>query len=87
MNLDWCCEDFRERVFQPDGRQDGLRIVIVIHSRTDPLFLLEYRRPNRKSTEPIAEDGIKLKFCPRCGGNLIERYRSGLPPFHSESPK
>ena len=48
------------------------------------MFLLQYLRPNRQSDEPpIAEDGIKLKFCPWCGQDLLERYGTGLPPFHS----
>jgi hypothetical protein len=85
MVLEWCCADFRGRFFQDGGRQDGLGIIVVFRSRVPPLFALEYRRPNRKPPEPIADDGIKLKFCPWCGRNLSEQYGSGLPPFHSAS--
>ena len=85
MNLKWCCADFRARCFQPDGRQDGLGIVVVFRSRIPPMFVWEYCRPNRMPSEPIAEDGIKLKFCPWCGRNLIEQYGSGPPSFQSES--
>jgi lactoylglutathione lyase len=76
MNLDWCCEDFRERLFHDDGRQDGLGIFVLFRSKVPPLFQLEYRRPNRKPPEAIAEDGIRLKFCPWCGRNLLEHYGS-----------
>jgi hypothetical protein len=86
-NLDWCCEEFRARLFQPDGRQDGLGILVVFHSRIAPIFLLEYRRPNRKAPEPIGEDGIRLKYCPWCGRDLIEQYGYGLPPFHPANPE
>jgi hypothetical protein len=80
MNLEWYCTDFRERVVRADGRRDGLGIVTFVQSRRPPVFLLQYLRPNRKaSAPPIAEDGIKLKFCPWCGQNLLERYGSGLP--------
>jgi len=85
MNLEWCCADFRAHCFQPDGRQDGLGIVFVFHSRIPPMVFLQYHRPNRTPTEPIAEAVIKLKFCPWCGHDLIEQYGSGLPSFHSES--
>jgi hypothetical protein len=81
--LDWCCEDFRARLYQADGKRDGLGILILFLSRIPPMFILEYRRPNWKAPEPIAEDGIRLKFCPWCGRDLIEQYGSGLPPFHS----
>jgi ClpA/ClpB-like protein len=86
-SLDWCCEDFRTRLYQTDGRQDGLGILVLFRSRIPPMFVLEYRRPNRKEPEPVAEDGIRLKFCPWCGRDLIEQYGSGLPPFHSANPE
>jgi lactoylglutathione lyase len=76
MDLGWCCEDFRGRLFHDDGNQDGLGIFVFFHSRVPPLFQLEYRRPNRKPPEAIAEDGIRLKFCPWCGRNLLEHYGS-----------
>ncbi len=83
MKSEWCCPEFRERFFQTEGRQDGLGILWFVRSRAAPVFVLEYRRPNRMPTQPIAEDGFKLKFCPWCGRNLLEQYSSGLPPFHS----
>ncbi len=76
MKSEWCCPEFQERFFQSGGRQDGLGILWIVHSRRAPMFLLEYRRPNRMPTEPIAEDGFKLKFCPWCGRNLLEQYGS-----------
>jgi len=85
MNSECCCAEFRERFFQTEGRQDGLGILWFVRSRAAPVFVLEYRRPNRAPPEPIAEDGIKLKFCPWCGRNLLEHYGSGLPRFHSAS--
>jgi len=81
--LDWCCEDFRARLYQADGKQDGLGILMLFRSSIPPMFILEYRRPNWKEPEPLAEDGIRLKFCPWCGRDLIEQYGSSLPPFHS----
>src|SRR3984893_15815652 len=62
MDLGWCCEDFRGRLFHDDGNQDGLGIFVFFRSRVPPLFQLEYRRPNRKPPDAIAEDGIRLKF-------------------------
>jgi lactoylglutathione lyase len=76
MKSEWCCPEFQERFFQSEGRQDGLGILWNVRSRAAPVFLLEYRRPNRMPTEPIAEDGFKLKFCPWCGRNLLEQYGS-----------
>jgi hypothetical protein len=76
MKSEWCCPEFQERFFQAEGRQDGLGILWIVRSRAAPVFLLEYRRPNRMPPEPIAEDGIKLKFCPWCGRNLLEQYGS-----------
>ncbi len=76
MKSEWCCPKFQERFFQAEGRQDGLGILWIVRSRAAPAFLLEYRRPNRMPTEPIAEDGIKLKFCPWCGRNLLKQYGS-----------
>jgi lactoylglutathione lyase len=75
MNLEWCCDDFRVRLFD-DKRQDGLGIFVLFRSRVPPLFQLEYRRSNRKPPEGIAEDGIRLSFCPWCGRNLLEQYGS-----------
>jgi hypothetical protein len=80
MNSEWCCVEFRERFFQTSGRQDGFGILWYVRSRTAPVFLLEFRRPNRTPPEPIAEGGVKITFCPWCGGNLLEQYKSGLPP-------
>ena len=85
MNLDWCCDDFREHLFQSGDRQDGLGILVVLRSRIPPMFVLEYRRPNRTLSEPHAESGIKLKFCPWCAFNLVERYKSGREPSRPES--
>jgi hypothetical protein len=85
MNSEWCCSDFRERLYRDGGRQDRLGIFVAFMSRIPPIFQLEYRRPNRREPEPIAEDGFKLKFCPWCGRNLLEHYKSGLPSFRSES--
>ena len=85
MNLEWCCADFRGRLFHDGGRQDGLGITVLFISRVPPIFQLEYRRPNQKPPESIAEDGIRLKFCLWCGRSLLEHYKSGLPPFRSES--
>ena len=76
MNSKWCCTEFRERFFQTEGRQDGLGILWYVRSRATPVFRLEYRRPNRRPPEPIAEDGFNLKFCPWCGCNLLEQYGS-----------
>src|SRR5579872_5217654 len=85
MNLNWCCDEFREHLFQTGDRQDGLGILVVLRSRTPPIILLEYRRPNRTPAEPIAEAGIKLKFCPWCGLNLVERYQSVFRPSRPET--
>ena len=85
MPSEWCCARFRERFFQTDGRRDGLGILWFVRSRATPVFVLEYRRPNRELPERIAEDGIKIEFCPWCGRNLLEHYGAGLPPFHSAS--
>ena len=76
MDLRWCCEDFRGYLFHGDGNQDGLGISVLFRSRVPPLFQLEFRRPNRKPLEAIAEDMIRLKFCPWCGRNLLEHYGS-----------
>jgi lactoylglutathione lyase len=76
MKSEWCCPEFQERFFQTEGRQDGLGILWYVRSRAAPVFLLEYRSPNRMPPEPIAEDGFKLKFCPWCGRNLFEQYGS-----------
>lgn len=73
MSSGWCYAEFRERFFQSDGRQDGLGIFRYVRPRAAPVFLLEFRRPNRTLPEPMAEDGIKLKFCPFCGQNLLEQ--------------
>jgi len=74
MNSEWCCAEFRDRFFQVEGRQDGLGILWYVRSRATPVFRLEYRRSNRTPTEPIAEDGFNLKFCPWCGRHLIKQY-------------
>jgi lactoylglutathione lyase len=76
MKSKWCCAEFRERFFQAEGRQDGLGILCYVRSRAAPVFRLEYRRPHRTPTEPIAEDGFNLKFCPWCGCNLLDQYGS-----------
>ena len=76
MNLGCCCEDFRGHLFHDDGIQEGLGIFVFFRSRVPPLVRLEYRRPNQKPPEAIAEDGIRLKFCPWCGRNLLEYYGS-----------
>ena len=76
MKSEWCCPEFQERFFHSEGRQDGLGILWIVRSRVTPVFRLEYRRTNRTPTEPIAEDGFKLKFCPWCGHNLLEQYGS-----------
>jgi lactoylglutathione lyase len=76
MKSKWCCAEFQERFFQTEGRQDGFGILWYVRSRAAPVFRLEYRRPNRTPPEPIAEDGIKLIFCPWCGRNLLEHYGS-----------
>src|SRR6202051_39010 len=74
MNSEWCCAEFRARFLQAEGRQDGLGILWYVRSRATPVFRLEYHRPNRTPTEPIAEDGFNLKFCPWCGCKLIKQY-------------
>jgi hypothetical protein len=84
MNSEWCCAEFRDRFFQ-DGRQDGLGILWFVRSSAAPIFVLEYRDPNRTPPEPIAKDGIKLKFCPWCGRNLLEYYGSAPPRFAAKS--
>jgi hypothetical protein len=61
------------------GTAIGVRLISASRHR-----ILEYRRPNRTLTEPIAEAGVKLKFCPWCGINLVERYKSGLEQSRSE---
>jgi lactoylglutathione lyase len=76
MKSEWCCPEFQERFFQTEGRQDGLGILWCVRPRAVPVFRLEYRRPNRTPLEPMAEDGIKLIFCPWCGRKLLEHYRS-----------
>jgi hypothetical protein len=73
MNSEWCCTEFRERFFQTEGRQDGLGILWFVRSRAALVYVLEYRRRNRTPPEPIAEDGIKLKFCTWCGRSLLEQ--------------
>ena len=76
MKSKWCCAEFQERFLQTEGRQDGLGILWYVRSRAAPVFRLEYRRPNRMTPEPIAEDGFNLKFCPWCGCNLLDQYGS-----------
>jgi lactoylglutathione lyase len=76
MNSEWCCAEFRDCFFEAEGRQDGLGILWYVPSRSTSVFRLEYRRPNRTPSEPIAEDGFNLKFCPWCGCNLLEQYGS-----------
>lgn len=78
---EWCCADFEARCYQSRKKENGLGIIMLITSKTGTHFLLEYRRPDRTPSEPIAADGIKLKFCPWCGRNLAEWYGTGLPPF------
>jgi ATP-dependent Clp protease ATP-binding subunit ClpA len=78
---EWCCPDFQSRCYQPGKKENGLGIVMWFRSRGPLNFALEYRRPDRAPSEPICEDGIKLKFCPWCGRNLADWYSSGLPPF------
>jgi len=74
MNYEWCCPEFQERYFEAEGRRDGLGISWFVRSRAAPVFLLEYRRPTGMPPEPIAEDGMKLHFCPWCGRNLLKQY-------------
>src|SRR5580658_2817276 len=57
----------------------------VFLSKVPPPFQLEYRRPNRKPSEAIAEDGIRLKFCPWRGRNLLEQSGLGPLPFRTQS--
>jgi len=78
---EWCCPEFQTRCYQPGRREHGLGILVLILSKAGIQFLLEYRRTDRSPSEPIAADGIKLKFCPWCGRNLADWYASGLPPF------
>lgn len=78
---EWCCAEFQARCYQPGKREHGLGIFVLVQSRVGMFFLLEYRRPDRTPSDPIAADGIKLKFCPWCGVNLPDWYASGLPPF------
>jgi len=77
----WCCAEFRARCYQPGQREDGLGILFAFSTKTGTRFHLEYRRPDRAPSDPIAVDGIKLTFCPWCGRNLAGWYASGLPPF------
>jgi hypothetical protein len=83
MSPEWCCADFQARCFRPGKREEGIGILVLYGPRSIFRCLLEYRRPNRTPLEPIAEDGIALKFCPWCGCNLLECYGSGLPPFQN----
>jgi len=74
MNLDWCCAEFEAHCCKNGRKVNGLGICVLIHSMTGVHFLLEFRRPGRIPSEPIAKNGIKLKFCLWCGCNLVERY-------------
>jgi hypothetical protein len=78
---EWCCPEFQAGCYQPGKREDGLGIIYVFSTKIGTRFHLEYRRPDRTPSDPIAADGIKLKFCPWCGRNLADWYASGLPPF------
>jgi Clp amino terminal domain, pathogenicity island component len=69
------------RCYQPGKREDGLGVIYVFSTKIGIRFHLEYRRPDRSPSDPIAADGINLKFCPWCGRNLANWYASGLPPF------
>ena len=81
----WCCAEFQARCYQPGKREDGLGIVFVSSTKAGTRSHLEYRRPDRKPSDPIAADGIGLKFCPWCGRNLADWYASGLPPSDAAS--
>jgi Clp amino terminal domain, pathogenicity island component len=83
----WCCADFRARCYQLGRKEDRLGILFLTQSRVGTFFRLEYRRPDRTPSEPIAADGIKLKFCPWCGCNLSEWYGSGFPLFPPATSK
>jgi ATP-dependent Clp protease ATP-binding subunit ClpA len=78
---EWCCSEFQARCYQPGRREHGLGILFLMSSKTGTHFLFEYRRAVRQPMEPIAADGIKLRFCPWCGRNLAQWYGFGLPPF------
>ena len=82
---EWCCGEFQARCYQPGKREDGLGIVLIFSTKTGTRFHLEYRRPDRTPSDPIAADGINLKFCPWCGRNLADWYASGLPPFDTQT--
>jgi len=81
----WCCAEFQARCYQSGKREDGLGIIYVFSTKIGTSFHLEYRRPDRTPSDPIAADGIKLKFCPWCGRNLADWYASGLPPFDAQT--
>jgi hypothetical protein len=82
---EWCCADFQARCYQVGKREDGLGIIFVFNTKIGTRFYLEYRRPDHQPSDPIAADGIRLKFCPWCGRNLADWYGSGLPSFDRPS--
>jgi hypothetical protein len=61
---EWCCADFQARCYQAGKKEDGLGILFFTQSRAGTYFLLEYRRPDRMPSEPIAACGIRLKMPP-----------------------
>jgi len=81
MSQHWCCADFQRWCYQPGKRETGLGIVLVYGPRNKCRCLLEYRSPDRTPSEPVAEAGVALNFCPWCGNRLLDRYGSGHPPF------
>jgi hypothetical protein len=70
MDLNYCCADL-ERLAHP--KESGLGLMIVIRSRQDPMFILEYRKDWQV---PVAEAGIRIKFCPYCGSELKGLFKS-----------
>jgi hypothetical protein len=69
MDLSYCCADL-ERLAHPT--EPGLGLTIVLQSRREPRFILEYRKDWQV---PVAEAAIRLKFCPYCGTELAPLIR------------
>jgi hypothetical protein len=63
--MSYCCPDLEKLLHHP-REEAGLGLLLVINKR-GPRFILEYRKDWQV---PIAEAGVRIKFCPYCGSKL-----------------
>jgi len=65
MSFAVCCSDLEKLIAKPE-KENGLGLLWVINKR-GVRFILEYRRDWKV---PLADDAIKITFCPYCGRKL-----------------